>query len=96
MTKMVHHLLWQGIKIEVSYTPDWGLDVSHLEVRSLSPARAKLPITETGYRSHFIPNGTLESSDLTACEWVRAELDRAATQTAWLDHAAQSRQGELF
>lgn len=41
---------WAGIKIEVTYKPQWCklTNTSHLEVRSLAPERARLPITETG------------------------------------------------
>lgn len=95
MTKTIHHLHWQGIDIEVSYTPKWGSGYSRLEIRSIAPERAQLPVTATGYRSHFIRTGLLESSNLSVCGWVRNELDRAATR-AWQEHLAREAQGELF
>jgi len=49
---------WSGIAIEIRYEPHWlgmdiGYDTAHLEIESIAPERAHLPITETGYRSHF-------------------------------------------
>ncbi len=35
------------------YTPLQWKTIAHLEIRSIKPERAPLPITETGYRSHF-------------------------------------------
>lgn len=50
----IHRFTWQGIEIEASYWPSkWGT-TDHLEIRSIRPERAPLPITETGYRSHLI------------------------------------------
>lgn len=76
---------WQGLDIEVRYNPDYakvycaifGYSLAHLEIESVN--REKLPITETGYRSHF------ERADNVA-----AEGGAAAYVLAWLDHAAKS------
>jgi len=51
---------------------------AHLEIQSVVPAGAKLLITETGYRSHFHPPGTIESRG----------GDVAAQDIAWLDKEA--------
>jgi hypothetical protein len=53
------HKNWNGIEIEIRWNADYvvfddGESMAHLEVESVKPARAPLPITETGYRSHFI------------------------------------------
>lgn len=58
----VSRLLWDSVAIEISYEPDWsglselGWDrqVAHLSLTSIDPERAPLPVTETGYRSHFL------------------------------------------
>jgi hypothetical protein len=60
--------IWRGIEIEVTYTPlKWGV-IAHLEIQSIAPRNAPLPITATGYRSHFRPPGTIEAhgGDVTA------------------------------
>lgn len=48
---------WNGIEIEIRWNPDHvalddGSSMAHLEIESLD--RSPLPVTETGYRSHFI------------------------------------------
>jgi hypothetical protein len=41
------------VEIEAIYTPlEWNV-IAHLAIRSVAPERAPLPITETGYLSHF-------------------------------------------
>jgi hypothetical protein len=60
----IHRFEWGGILLEVSYEPQWlsDGDIAHLEVRSISPERAPLPITETGYRSHFTTASAIEAA----------------------------------
>lgn len=59
------HKNWNGIKTEIRgiadhVSFDHGQSMAHLEVESVKPARAPLPITETGYRSHFINRGYVD------------------------------------
>lgn len=101
--KTVQRLTWQGITVLVSYEPDWhGMSDSapeiryaHLEVRKLSPAWALLPITETGYRSHFLASDAVESTGGPVA-YVRAWLDEAAKSPGWKRREFQSRQLSLF
>ena len=87
---------WQGIEIEVTYTPlKWGV-IAHLEVRSIAPDHAPLPISETGYRSHFHPVGTVEAHGGDVIAQVVAWLHEEAAKPAWQRRLAASRQGELF
>ncbi|MFZ5746923.1 MAG: hypothetical protein ACOY45_04610 [Pseudomonadota bacterium] len=87
---------WQGIEIEATYTPlTWGI-IAHLEVRSMAPERAALPITETGYRSHFCRPGTIEALGGDVVAQVIAWLDEKAAKPEWQAHRAASRQGGLF
>ena len=49
-----YQLVWKNITIAITHTKKWcGGDIDHIEVKSISPEKAPLPITETGYRSHF-------------------------------------------
>lgn len=92
----VHRLTWRGIEIEVIYLPRrWGV-IAHLEIRSIEPPRAPLPITETGYLSHFHQCGTVEAMGGDVVAQVRAWLDEAAAKPDWLRRVEASRQGELF
>jgi len=62
MTCKTYKIHWQGIDLEARYAPDkWGF-IAHLEIESINPPRSPLLMTETGYRSHFHPNGTIEDA----------------------------------
>lgn len=91
-----HRFTWQGIEIELVYSPvKWGT-IAHLEVQSVAPERAPLPITETGYRSHFHPCGTVEANGGDVVAQVVAWLDEEAAKPEWRRSVEASRQGELF
>lgn len=87
---------WQGIEIEARYWPLKWRTVADLEVESITPAAAPLPITETGYRSHFHKPGTVEARGGDVVEQVIAWLDEEAASASWLRYVEASRQGELF
>ena len=100
--KTIRRLDWQGVVVSVSYEPDWlGLaklgEVSnaHLEIEVLSPERAVLPITDTGYRSHFLPRNAVEQAG-GPIAYVEAWLDEAAKAPAWKKRQDQDRQLSLF
>lgn len=84
----IEHFTWEGIKIEAKYEADWlgcnakyGHNNAHLEIRSLEPKSAALPITETGYLSVFHTPGMIELTDGPAAyvlEWLKRESDKPA------------------
>jgi hypothetical protein len=91
-----YRLTWQGIEIEARYTPlKWGV-IAHLEIRSVRPERAPLPVTSTGYRSHFHQPGTIEAHGGDVAAQVIAWLDEAGAKADWLAYVDARRQGELF
>ena len=85
-----------GIEIEARYWPRKWSVAAHLEIESIRPERAPLPITETGYRSHFHPPGTIEARGGDVVAQVIAWLDDEAMSPVWRERAEASRQGELF
>lgn len=95
MEMQVHQFTWDGIDIEVLYFPKKFGAISHVKVRSLNPARQALPITETGYRSHFVPIGTVEQNGGDVVTLVRDWLDAEVRKPAWIEHRERSRQGVL-
>lgn len=96
MESQTYLFTWQGIEIEATYTPlKWNV-IAHLEIRSINPERAKLPITDTGYRSHFHQPGTIEALGSDVVAQIIAWLDEEAAKPAWRTHIDASRQGELF
>lgn len=97
MEPQTYRFAWQGIGIEATYTPlRWGV-IDHLEIRSINPPGAPLPITATGYRSHFHQPGTAEALGGDVAAQVIAWLDEeAATNPEWRAYVEASRQGDLF
>lgn len=95
-----YSLRWRGIDVIIVYTPDFhaGPDSPyhhcHLEVMS-ERSRVPLPITETGYRSVFLPGGTIDDAGgpvRYATQW----LDHAAKSKTWKAAEQAMRQGSLF
>lgn len=89
-------LTWQGIEIEARYWPrKWGV-TAHLEIESIHPERAPLPLTETGYLSHFHQPGTVEALGGNVAAQVTNWLDEEAEKPEWQHYLEASRQRELF
>ena len=101
-TSYEHFMIeWRGIAIRISYAADWlnmpasGYDTAHIEVLSIDPERAPLPITETGYKSHFTSAATVAAYGGPVA-LVQRWLEEEAKSPAWKVHEAQSRQMSLF
>lgn len=93
----VVRLDWRGIAIEARYEPIRWRVIAHLEIESIKPRHAALPMTDTGYRSHYHPIGTIEAEyngDVIAA--VTVWLDEAAESNAWKAREDAARQGDLF
>ncbi|WP_299792319.1 hypothetical protein [uncultured Marivita sp.] len=75
-----HTTVWRGIQIEITFAPEAFGMVDHIELRTES--RAPLPVTETGYRSHFTHKGTVTGYG-GAVAIVTAWLDHEAVRTGW-------------
>ncbi|SDO98301.1 hypothetical protein SAMN05216196_11513 [Lutimaribacter pacificus] len=96
-TYQTFRIEWQGIGIEIRWAPNWTnsskYPVAHLEL--ISDGRVKLPVTETGYRSHFTSREAVEDhGDPVA--FAIAWLDHEAQSEAWQRHVEQSKQLSLF
>lgn len=95
--------LWEGVRIEIRYTPSWadyyrriyGHRLAHLEIQSIDPPDSPLPVTETGYRSHFTSPEEVEDAGGPVA-FVQAILDEAARSPAWIEREAAARQLSLF
>lgn len=102
MTKdyVITHSRWQSIDIEIRWNPDYVVyddrtHVAHLEVESISLRRAPLPITESGYRSHFTPLEAVQTY-VTPEDFVEAWLDRASRSPEWQAYEQSCKQLSLF
>jgi hypothetical protein len=92
---------WEGIALSINYAPDWspsykevyGSPMAHLEISSID--RQPLPITETGYRSHFISAAVIEAEGGPVA-FAQAWLNDAANSPAWKAAKANRQQLSLF
>jgi hypothetical protein len=95
MEIQTHRFTWRGIGIEAIYTPLKWKTIAHLEIRSVAPEGAALPVSETGYRSHFHQPGTVEAQGGDVVAQVIAWLDDAAAPE-WRQQQEAARQLSLF
>lgn len=89
---------WRGIAIRIAFAPvsfggSENYRVSHFDIET--DAREPLPITETGYRSHFLPPDEVEDAGGPVA-YVVAWLDHAAQSPDWKRREDEMRQGSLF
>jgi hypothetical protein len=94
-----HHTLpWRGIDVRIVYeshsTGTAECPYSHLEVMTDKPRRP-LPMTETGYKSLFVPSGTIEQHGGPVV-YVMRWLEHAAKSPEWKATERDLRQGSLF
>lgn len=91
-----HPIQWQGINITVRHCHRWlsasgDYHVQHIELRSED--RVPLPITETGYKSHYLCGAeALADYGNDPVSYVIAWLGHEAKATNW----EPVRQMELF
>lgn len=87
-------ITWEGREIRLSYTPRWCEQIDHVEVQSID--RTPLPITETGYKSHFFapiePAMKMHEIESMVIAW----LDSEAAKPEWQDYLLHSQQLSLF
>lgn len=84
------------ITIRITHARDYlAQGTDHIEVESIKPARAPLPITETGYRSHFIAPLDLINAG-GPVTFVTTWIEREAKGKAWTKAATAKQQGDLF
>lgn len=96
MAATIYTIDWRGITVRITHHQDrFSCSFDHLEIESVAPDRAALPITETGYKSHFLHANELVSYGGPVA-FVTAWLDLDAKSSAWLEVNLSSRQLSLF
>jgi hypothetical protein len=90
-----HTIMWEGLALRISWCPEWStsVQIAHLEISTADAA--PLPITETGYRSHFVHRADVESYGGPVA-YATAWLDDAARSPDWQRHVESSKQLCLF
>lgn len=78
----IHEIRWQNIDIQITHKPRCYQIVSHIEVRS----NEVLPITNTGYRSIFLPPEVIEQAG-GPISVVMQMLEEDATSQQWKQHS---------
>lgn len=90
-----HRVTWREWPLEVRHTPDYLIaGTDHLEVIVKAPKDAPIPITSTGYRSHFLPPELIAEAG-GAASFVIRWLDSEASTKAWSRIETSWRQLEL-
>ncbi|MDP9592080.1 UNVERIFIED_ORG: hypothetical protein J2W19_004662 [Shinella zoogloeoides] len=67
----------------------------HLTLKTIQPERCALPVTETGYLSHFTDPVCVEEAG-GPLAYVAAELDATARSKKWRQREETLRQLSLF
>lgn len=87
-------IVWGGVQVEITYRKRrWKSDFDHIELH-VEEGRI-IPVTETGYRSHFLPAGIVDEYGSPE-GFVRAWLDHEAGSSDWNKREQTSRQMSLF
>ena len=88
-----YSLVWRDwtLAVRQSFPSYAGADRTHLEITVKSPTGAPIPITDTGYRSHFIANDELAAAG-GAVAFVTTWLDQEARTKAWAKTEREWRQ----
>ena len=100
--KTRYEIDWQNavsaetVRIRITHARDYLVQgTDHVEVESIKPRKAPLPITSTGYLSHFIPALELANAG-GPVTFVTAWIEREAAGKAWQKQTAIKAQGDLF
>jgi len=89
-------VVWRDVTCRVRHTRDYLVEGSdHVELMVLTPKGALLPITDTGYLSHFIDAGELDAAG-GAVRFMLDWMEREAKSTRFRKADFKSRQLKLF
>lgn len=70
---------YHSVSVRVDYEPDWCSVIDHLTLRSISPEKQPLPVSDTGFKSHFLNRADIVSAGGVQ-SWVIAFLDWGAKE----------------
>ena len=86
----------ETVQIRITHARDYLVSgTDHIEVESLKPKKAPLPITATGYLSHFIPALQLINAG-GPVTFVTAWIEHEARGKSWQKQTTTKAQGDLF
>lgn len=94
--KTTERFTWRGVSMTATHTRNWLSDGwSHLELRVVKPKGIPVPITTTGYLSHFTEEDLVRTAGGPAAFFL-AWLDREAGSKKYLSTLARWQQLDLF
>lgn len=94
--KTTERFTWRGIEMTATHSRDYiSTGWSHLELRVVKPKGKPVPITDTGYLSHFLDEDTLAAAGGPAALFL-AWIEREATSKAYAKTLARWQQLDLF
>ena len=86
----------EDVRIRITHARDYlATGNDHIEVESIAPKKAPLPITETGYRSHFLSPLELMNAG-GPVTFVTTWIEHEAKGKTWSKAATAKQQGDLF
>jgi hypothetical protein len=95
-TPTTHKLIWRDMTCRIKHTPNYlSPGWTHIEITVVNPKGAPLPITGTGYRSHFLDEELLTAAGGPVAFFQRW-IEHEATTKAWAKVEFKWRQLELF
>ena len=84
------------VRLRITHARDYLVEgTDHVEVESIRPRRAALPITETGYSSSFIDWRQLQAAGGPVA-FIEGWLARETQSKDWKKRDLAERQGDLF
>lgn len=95
-------MIWQhpansrAVRLRVDHTRNYlvaGTD--HIEIHVIAPKKAVIPLTDTGYRSHFIDGGQLKEAGGVR-RFVEQWLATESHSKEWQKKELARQQGDLF
>jgi hypothetical protein len=95
-TKTTHRLVWRDVTCRITHTPDYiSKGWTHLELIVMKPKGAPVPITSTGYLSHFLDEDLL-AKHRGPVAFFLGWIEREARTKRWAKAEFKWRQLELF
>ena len=94
--KATQRFTWRGVEMTASHEPNYMSEGwSHIELRVVRPKGKPVPITNTGYLSHFLDEDDLKAAGGPAAFFL-AWLEREAGSKAYKKALAKWAQLDLF
>jgi hypothetical protein len=87
-------LVVEAQEMVVIYQPNWMVDTGHFEFRSPHEPPRRIPVSETGYRSHFASMEDVEAA-LSPQDYARAVV-LGILRSRGKTEAEESKQPSLF